>query len=246
MMYMYWHFAVVLAADFLGHPMSHGLWLRNWLDKVARERNFFNFTKSLRRGSPRSHGRNWKSRELWPSVSWMTINKCGMPLLLSVGKKSWSILTHRCAWVGGCSDLCHPSDLYRDDVEMLDIVPERKTSNYLQSHAITVLELKHIEAVWTSCFLSKDHGLIWNYLHSASTCLEQHTRWLRSHENVWEMQTSRATAGKVRVPWVANDIRGANTCNHLSIGVLSVCDSSIIQRPFQTHLTNWTSQIRSS
>ena len=30
--------------------------------------------------------------------------------------------------MGGCSDLCHPSDLYRDDVEMLDIVPERKKS----------------------------------------------------------------------------------------------------------------------
>lgn len=113
--------------------------------EVTRERNFFNFTKSLRRGSPRSHGRNWKNRELWPSVSWMTINKRGMPLLLSGGKKSWSILTHRCAWVGGCSDLCHPSDLYRDDVEMLDIVPERKKSNYLQSQFWNWSILKQFE-----------------------------------------------------------------------------------------------------
>lgn len=117
-------------------------WLRSWLDKVTRERNFFNFTKSLRRGSPRRHGRNWKNRELWPSVSWMTINKCGMPLLLSGGKKSWSILTHRWAWVGGCSDLCHPSDLYRDDVEMLDIVPERKKS--ICNHSFGIV------AYWTS------------------------------------------------------------------------------------------------
>ena len=163
--------------------------------KVTREWNFFNFTKSPRRGK-RSHGRNWKNREAWPSVSWMTINKCGMPLLLSGGKKSWSILTHRWAWVGGYTDLCHPSDLEM----MLRCLTWFQRERTL--FAITVSELKLFEPIWTSCFLGGDHGLIWNDLHLlvTSTCLEQHTRWLRWHENAWEMQTSRATAINARIP----------------------------------------------